>query len=272
MAFSFKDIKNTLVVDALNLAFRWKHQGKTDFIAEYAATVSSLASSYKCNRIIITADKGSSKYRKEILPSYKQNRKDKYAEQSEEEAEEFKKFFEEYSRTLEHLSSIGHTLLQFDGVEADDLAAHLVKNKTEYGLGNVVLISSDRDWDLLIQPGVMRFSYVTRKEITVDNWSDHYDVPQEKYADYKCLIGDKGDNIPGIRGIGPKRAVGLLDEYGTAYDIFDNIPIEGKYKYIEELNANPERILQNYELMDLLTYCNEAIGMDNISMIEETMK
>ena len=122
------------------------------------------------------------------------------------------------------------------------------------------------------RPGVMRFSYVTRKEITVDTWNDHYDVPIEKYADYKCLIGDKGDNIPGIRGIGPKRAIGLLDEYGTAYDIFDNIPIEGKYKYIEELNANPERILQNYELMDLLTYCNEAIGMDNISMIEETMK
>ena len=118
----------------------------------------------------------------------------------------------------------------------------------------------------------MRFSYVTRKEITVDTWNDHYDVPIEKYADYKCLIGDKGDNIPGIRGIGPKRAIGLLDEYGTAYDIFDNIPIEGKYKYLEELNANPERILQNYELMDLLTYCNDAIGVDNRSMIEEPMK
>ena len=80
--------------------------------------------------------------------------------------------------------------------ETEEEAIKIV-NETEYGLGNVVLISSDRDWDLLIQPGVMRFSYVTRKEITVDNWSDHYDVPQEKYADYKCLIGDKGDNIPG---------------------------------------------------------------------------
>ena len=52
-------------------------------------------------------------------------------------------------------------------------------------------------------------------------------------------------------------------------NIYDSIPISSKYKHIQELNANAERILQNYELMDLVTYCDDAIGADNISKIKE---
>ena len=59
MAFNFSDklinenANCTLIVDALNLAFRWKHQGRTDFRYEYQRTVLSLAQSYNCNNIII---------------------------------------------------------------------------------------------------------------------------------------------------------------------------------------------------------------------------
>ena len=275
MAFNFEDKiggdeGTALVVDALNLAFRWKHQGRTDFRHDYVAVVKSLATSYNCGNIIITADWGSSSYRKEILPEYKQNRKDKYATQTEEEKQAFIDFFEEYEETLELLAE-EYQVLRFKGVEADDLAAHLVKRKKDYGLEDVWLISSDRDWDLLIQDGVSRFSYVTRKEVTIDNWSDHYNVTPEEYISFKCLTGDKGDNVPGINGIGPKRAEGLIKDYGDAMTIYDNIPLSGSYKYIQELNANAEVLLKNYELMDLVTYCDEAIGVDNVSEIEGRM-
>ena len=275
MAFNFEDkiggdSGTALVVDALNLAFRWKHQGRTDFRHDYVAVVKSLANSYNCGNIIITADWGSSSYRKEILPEYKQNRKDKYATQTEEEKQAFIDFFEEYEETLELLAE-EYQVLRFKGVEADDLAAHLVKRKKDYGLEDVWLISSDRDWDLLIQDGVSRFSYVTRKEVTIDNWSDHYNVTPEEYISFKCLTGDKGDNVPGISGIGPKRAEGLIKDYGDAMTIYDNIPLSGSYKYIQELNANAEVLLKNYELMDLVTYCDEAIGVDNVSEIEGRM-
>ena len=275
MAFNFEDkiggdSGTALVVDALNLAFRWKHQGRTDFRHDYVAVVKSLANSYNCGNVIITADWGSSSYRKEILPEYKQNRKDKYATQTEEEKQAFIDFFEEYEETLELLAE-EYQVLRFKGVEADDLAAHLVKRKKDYGLEDVWLISSDRDWDLLIQDGVSRFSYVTRKEVTIDNWSDHYNVSPEEYISFKCLTGDKGDNVPGISGIGPKRAEGLIKDYGDAMTIYDNIPLSGSYKYIQELNANAEVLLKNYELMDLVTYCDEAIGVDNVSEIEGRM-
>jgi 5'-3' exonuclease len=276
MAFNFSEKVNNknpncaLIVDALNLAFRWKHQGRTDFRYEYQRTVESLARSYDCEKIIMTADWGSSTYRKQISPDYKQNRKDKFADQSEEEKIAFEEFFEEYEASLAVLKE-DHPLLRFKGVEADDIAAHLVKERERYGLEYIWLISSDRDWDLLIQENVGRFSYVTRKEVTLENWSTHYDVSPEEYISLKCLTGDKGDNVPGIPGIGPKRALGLIKEYGDALNIYDACPIPGRYKYIESLNENYEQIAQNYELMDLITYCDDAIGADNISEIRSLL-
>jgi 5'-3' exonuclease len=268
MSFNFNDIaatKNgTLIVDALNLAFRWKHQGRTDFRHEYVETVKSFANSYKCGKIIIAADQGSSWYRKNILPTYKENRKEKYAQQTEEEALAFKEFFLEYERTLS-LLNIDYTVIQIPSVEADDIAAHIVKHKEKYGLKNIWLISSDRDWDLLIRPEVSRFSYVNRKEVTYENWDEHYEVPIEQYACFKCLTGDKGDNVPGFPGIGPKRARDLLREFGSAYNIYDSVPLPGHYKYLQEINNNPDLILKNYELMDLITYCDDAIGTDTLS-------
>ena len=271
MAFNFTDklINDgncTLVVDALNLAFRWKHQGRTDFRYDYQNTVKSLAKSYDCERIIITADWGSSTYRKEIAPDYKQNRKDKFAEQSEEERIAFEEFFEEFEESLDLLRE-EYPILRYKGVEADDIAAHLVKYRKEYDLEYIWLISSDRDWDLLIQENVGRFSYVTRKEVRLDNWREHYEVCPEQYISLKCLTGDKGDNVPGIPGIGPKRAVQLIRDYGDAMDIYNSTPIESRYKYIQALNENAEQLLVNYELMDLMTYCDDAIGQDNIEDI-----
>ena len=271
MAFNFTDklINDgncTLIVDALNLAFRWKHQGRTDFRYDYQNTVKSLAKSYDCKRIIITADWGSSTYRKTIAPDYKQNRKDKFAEQSEEERIAFEEFFEEFEESLDLLRE-EYPILRYKGVEADDIAAHLVKYRQEYDLDYIWLISSDRDWDLLIQENVGRFSYVTRKEVRLDNWKEHYEVSPEQYISLKCLTGDKGDNVPGIPGIGPKRAVQLIRDYGDAMDIYNSTPIESRYKYIQALNENAEQLLVNYELMDLMTYCDDAIGQDNIEDI-----
>lgn len=271
MGKSFKEISTgdedtVMVVDALNLAFRYKHQKKRNFAEDYLRTVQSLAHSYKAGEIIIAADKGSSTYRKEILPEYKGNRKEKYEKQTEAEAEEFRLFIEDFEETMRLLKNY-YTIFRFEGVEADDIAAYLTKIIDK----NIWLISSDKDWDLLINPRVSRFSYVTRKEITNENWHEHYEVPQSEYISLKCLTGDTGDNVPGIKGVGPKRAIGLIEQYGSAFDVYDNIPIDSKYKFIQEINDSGERILDNYKLMDLLTYCEEAIGTNNIKEIQSCL-
>ena len=258
---------NLLIVDALNIAFRWKHQGVTDYKYDYVRTVESLAKSYNAGTIIICADGGSS-YRKAILPEYKANRKEKYAKQTPQEEKEFAMFMAEFSNTLTLLKK-SHPVFQFKGVEADDIAAYISMNLDKFNFDECWMVSSDRDWDLLINERVSRFSTVTRKEVTLDTWDEHYDFEVEDYITFKCLTGDKGDNVPGIPGVGPKRAVQLMEQYGTVFDIYDACPIEGKYKYIQSLNENAEQLLLNVELMDLVTYSEEAIGKDNIQVINE---
>jgi 5'-3' exonuclease len=277
MSITFKkatESNNTLlVVDALNLAFRYKHSGATDFATDYIRTVDSLKKSYKASHVIIACDQGSSTYRKTLSPEYKQNRKDKQEQQTDAERAAFELFFEDFLATIATIeTTTSYPVLKFQGVEADDIAAYIVSQKSKLSTDDIWLISSDRDWDLLVQPGVSRFSYVTRKEVTIDNWNDHYDFNPEDYISIKCLTGDSGDNVVGVPGIGPKRAVSLVAEYGSTYDIVANIPLPGKYKYIQELNQCRDVLLLNYQLMDLVTHCREAIGDDNLKQIDQTLE
>lgn len=277
MSISFKkatEANNTLmIVDALNLAFRYKHSGATDFATDYIRTVDSLKKSYKASHVIITCDQGSSSYRKALSPEYKQNRKDKQEQQTDAERAAFELFFEDFLATITAIEeTTSYPVLRFQGVEADDIAAYIVSQKSKLPTDDIWLVSSDRDWDLLVQPGVSRFSYVTRKEVTVDNWNTHYDFEPEDYISIKCLTGDTGDNVLGVPGIGPKRAAQLVQEYGSTYDIIANIPLQGKYKYIQELNKCGDLLMLNYQLMDLVTHCREAIGEANIQTIDETLQ
>lgn len=279
MTKTFNQITETsegslMIVDSLNLAFRYKHAKAVDFCEDYMRTVDSLKKSYKCDKLIIAGDMGSSSYRKAIYPLYKQNRKDKYAEQSEQEAAEFEAFFKEVQGVLAAYEESGvYPVIRFQGVEADDIAAYIVSKRKQHNLNQIWLISSDKDWDLLVDEGVSRFSYVTRKEITEENWNDHYDFSKEDYISIKCLMGDSGDNVPGVPGVGPKRAVDLVKAYGTTYDIIASLPIASKYKYITALNEfGADNLMLNYKLMDLVEFCEEALGQENTTKIDRVLK
>lgn len=275
MTVSFKEMSklepsSLMIVDSLNLAFRYKHAKAVDFAEDYMRTVLSFKKSYKCDKLIIAGDMGSSKYRKALYPEYKQNRKDKYEDQTEAEAAEFEEFLLEVGRIIQRYVDDGtYPVLRFAGVEADDIAAYVTAKRKKYCLDQIWLISSDRDWNLLVDEGVSQFSYVTRKEFTVDNWREHYDFERDDYISIKCLMGDSGDNVPGVPGIGPKRALQLVQEYGSTYDIISSLPISSKYKYIAALNTfGAEKLMLNYQLMDLITYCADAIGEENCKQID----
>lgn len=266
------DYDNTLmVVDALNLCFSFR--GKVNFAEAYVNMVQSLRRSYKAKYVIIACDKGSSSYRKGIYPEYKQNRKDKFELQTEAERIQFEIFFQEFEKALTLLEeSTEYPLLRFQGVEADDIGAYICSKIKEFpAVEHTWLITSDGDWDLLIAESISRFSYVTRKEVTLENWHERYDFEPEDYISIKCLTGDMGDNVIGVAGIGPKRAASLVQEYGTALDIVSSLPIDSKYKYVQELNKSKDLIMLNYNLMDLVTFCAEAIGESNCEIIDNTL-
>lgn len=259
-----RDPKNTLLVDALNLAFRWKHAGDPFKMPnDFSDTVASLAKSYDCGTVIVLADGGSA-WRKSLLPTYKSTRRAQAEAASADEKLLAKQFFEFYDETL---AKCKFPVIKLPGVEADDIAAYIVENKYTYDINSIWLISSDRDWDLLIEHDVSRFSTVTRKEITMDTWP--HEVPPEQYIDFKVLTGDKGDDIPGVDGVGPKRAQSIIEEYGSIFDIVGQLPLPGKSKYIQNLNQSKDKLLLGHQLMDLRTCCVEAIGEQMPNLLEQ---
>jgi 5'-3' exonuclease len=241
---------NLLVVDGLNLAFRWKHQKKEFFK-------------------VVLGD-GGSDYRKAIDPEYKANRKERYADQTEEEKKEFLNFLGEFQKCIDLCKEKGYLTIKYNGVEADDIAAVIALNREAIGVQDIWMVSSDKDWDLLITENISRFSTVTRKETTMGNWDEHYDFHPDMYLTFKCLCGDKGDNVPGVNGIGPKRASTMIADYGDVFDIMSTLPIQSKYKFMQNLNEfGAENLAKNIELMDLsydpdaqvLGHSKEIIGL-----------
>lgn len=261
---------NLMIVDSLNMAFSFR--GKTKYKDAYLNMIESLKRSYKASKVVIACDKGTSTYRQKILPEYKQNRVEMRESQTDAERLEFEAFFQEFIAAIDIIKSQGdYPVLQFSGVEADDISAYICNRYAKNR--HIWLISSDKDWDLLVGPNVSRFSYVTRKETTLDNWHEHYDYNPEDHISIKCLMGDTGDNILGVDKVGPARAKELVQKYGDTYEIIASLPIDSKYKYIQNLNAfGANNLLRNYRLMDLVSYCEEAIGEDNCKEIDKVIE
>lgn len=273
---TFKEINETgnnlLLVDGLNMSFSFR--GRLNFQEQYVKMITSLKRSYKASKVIICVDKGSSAYRKSIYPEYKNNRKIKQDAQTDAERIEFEAFFKCFEESLVLLeNSTNFPIIRFPGVEADDSIAYICGKFTKIPQDHIWIVSSDRDLNLLVSEGVSQFSYVTRKEITLNNWSEHHECDPDDYISVKCLMGDSGDNVPGVPGIGPKRAISLVKEFGSTYDIAASIPISSKYKYIKALNEfGADSLLLNYRLMDLVSYCEEAIGERNCKTIDNVLE
>lgn len=262
---------NLLIVDGLNLAFRWKHSGARKFYKEYLSTVQSFRKSYKAKYVVIATDSGKSSYRKSIYPEYKGDRDKKYSEQSESEKQIFQMFLEDYKESLKYIEDNSDIIvLEFDKTEADDIATY-ISCKYYLNFDYVWLLSTDEDWDLMLQDNMSRFSYVSKKEFSIENWHTHYDYPFDKHLSIKCLIGGE-DNIKGVPGIGPKRAVELVSKYGDIFSIIDSIPIASKFKFISELNKFKDTLLLNIELMDLVSYHREALGSENMGIIDNKIR
>lgn len=270
---------NLVIIDGINLAMRFKHRGHSVFGAEYLATINSLAASYGAKDVIHLSDWSKSTYRKEILPTYKGDRENKKAEQSEEESRAWEDFFEGYTRAVELVGEAGHCSIKLKGVEADDLATFFAEHLYDR-YDTIWLISTDADWDQLLNDKVKRWAYTTQKEFTLENFYEEHgcDSPEE-YSHVKAIQGDRGDTVPGVEGIGIKRAYNLVREYGSVHDLVGALPLEGKQMYVQNLNKSAELLLKNLELMDLPSYYFEAIehaartyNIDYVQQLNDILK
>lgn len=261
-----------LLIDGLNLAFRHLRGNHTSFAAEYISTIESLANSYEASKIIVLGDWGSY-WRKSYYPEYKANREEKRKNQTPEDEQKFSEFLDEFNNTCILLQAKGYPFIRQKGNEADDLFSAIIDSKYTKKYDKIWIISSDRDLNLLLSDRVSQFSTVTRKEYRLDNWSDYYPFRHEQFIDYKILSGDAGDNVSKAPGVGEKRAMSLLEEYDSVWDM--DFPLEGP-KYIQNLNefAKSGGLERNDMLMNIPEHYEEAINFtdpDNTNKIDKIL-
>jgi DNA polymerase-1 len=165
--------------------------------------------------------------RREILPQYKATRKPAPPD-----------FHAQIPLLRELLEAFGWPLYELDNYEADDIMGTFATAAGKKGI-ETCLVSGDFDMLQMISPTTR--VYITKKggtdlfEYDEAAFEDKYKVKHEQFVDYKALVGDASDNIPGVRKVGPIAAAKLLTAYGD---------LEGIYSHIDELKgAQKENLL-----------------------------
>lgn len=249
----YSSYNNLLIIDANNLSYRWLQRPNYDsFGADFIRTIQSLSKSYEAARTIVCFDFGKSYYRMDMHDEYKGTRK---KPQDEEEVKKYEDFFAVLNALPDE---IDEEVLKFRGVEADDILAYITQNVSSR-YEHTWIVSSDRDLYQLIDDNVSVFNIFGRKEVTVESLMDDYGTTPYEYMLSRIIEGDKSDNILGIEGIGPKRAQGLAKDHKEFYKLLDSLPLKGRSKYIQNLNAGRDTLLRNEKLINLKKYCEEAI-------------
>ena len=249
----YSSYNNLLIVDANNLSYRWlQRPNYNSFGADFIRTIQSLSKSYEAARTIVCFDFGKSYYRMDMHEEYKGTRK---KPQDEEEAKKYEDFFAVLNSLPDELDE---EVLKFRGVEADDILAFITQNVSDR-YDHTWVVSSDRDLYQLIDHNVSIFNIFGRKEVTIESLMEDYGTTPYEYMLSRIIEGDKSDNILGIEGIGPKRAQGLAKDHKEFNKLLESLPIKGRSKYIQNLNAGRDILLRNEKLINLKKYCEDAI-------------
>ncbi len=147
----------------------------------------------------------------------------------------------------------GARVLEQEGYEADDLIGTMARCATAAGL-ETVIVSADKDFMQLVGPGIRQWIPPARggpgEWVDAESVRVRWGVGPEEMIDLLALMGDASDNVPGVKGVGPKTAAELIGRFGS---------LDGVYRHLEELGkkavrANLERDRENaYLSRELVT-------------------
>lgn len=156
-------------------------------------------------------------------PTFRNKLFDQYQAQRPKLTDEFKT---QIPTVKEALNKGGIVHIEKDGYEADDLIG-TIANKYERNEFKVLILSGDRDVLQLVKNNIVVVSPQTGlSNMKIYNSNEvvkKFQIKPNLIPDFKALVGDPADNYPGAKGIGPKTAVKLIQEYQSIENLFKNI-------------------------------------------------
>ena len=243
-------MKRVILVDGNNLMFRsfyaTAYTGNimrnskgfpTNALYGFVSMINKILNEEKPEYIAVAFDIGKNS-RKEKYDFYKEGR--------HETPDELKR---QMPIARDILNAMGIKYLELAPYEADDIIGTLAKMADLDPEYDATIISSDRDLLQLISPVVdvkllKQSGYI---KYNPDTFKTEWGIEPIKIIDLKALAGDSSDNIPGVKGIGDKTALKLLQEYGSLECIYENIEnIKGKTK--EKLVNDKENAFMSKEI------------------------
>lgn len=211
----------------------------------------------KPDMVLIAWDSGKPTFRHETFKEYKGTRKKLDQE-----------LIVQFPIAREFLDAYGLKRYECDGIEADDIIGSFAKQHPEL---NIHILSSDKDLLQLIDPTTD--VYLMKKGISEMEVMDEAKLAEtmgivpSQIIDLKALMGDTADNIPGVKGIGEKTALKLLDKYHTVDAVYDHIDeIKGKLK--EKLETDKDKAFLSKYLATIKTDEQIPVTVEELTLGE----
>lgn len=143
--------------------------------------------------------------------------------------------------------------------EADDLIFSLSKDLNPH---QVVVVSSDKDMAQMLSDRVQIFDPFKEEFIDPDKFFQKYGFSVDKIIFYYSLIGDSSDNIPGVKGIGPKSAQNIVNNFSSLEDLYNNLDKVENKRTKELLSANKENAFLSHKLFSMYYY-NTSLSLQD---------
>lgn len=241
-------MKKIALIDGYGFVFRAYHSlppltrgDGTPVGAVYGFTnmLIKLLASLDVSHVAMVFDAGSKTFRNDMYPEYKANRPPC--------PEDLKP---QFPIVREAAESLNLAILEKSGVEADDIIATLAKQYSAKDY-EVLVISSDKDLMQLVDDKVTMYDAMKSKMIGIKEVEEKFSVKPDRVLDVLSLMGDASDNVPGVRGIGPKTAAELINEYGDLEAIFQNLDKIKQKKRKEYLENGYDNAILSKKLITL---------------------
>lgn len=244
-----------LLVDGHNLLFRmfygmpdnFRTQGGIKYNALYGfvSAVNKIYGMIAPTHMLVVFDSTDCGDRRTLDTDYKANRPD-YSEMAPDDCP-----FTQLPSIYKALELLNIPYSEIHGCEADDvIASYALACRNDF---DVVIMSTDRDYWQLVSSTVSILDYhgVNSTLVTPHTVRRKYGVEPSQFADWKCLVGDKSDNIVGVAGVGPKNAAALLAQFGTLECLIEHAEEIEKPSIRRAVTDAVERLTLNYKLIKL---------------------
>jgi DNA polymerase-1 len=245
-----------ILIDGFSLVFRAYHAlqrtgmksatGEPTFaVFAFANILTSLLDKHDPDAIAVVFDTAQPTFRHELYPEYKAHR-DAFPDD----------LVPQLARIKSLITAMGLEQVELPGFEADDIIGTIARRESQDG-HQILCVTSDKDYFQLVtdkvsilRPGknVGEYDVYTASEVRAK-----FGVGPEHVIDVLALIGDASDNVPGVKGVGEKTAIPLIEQFGSLEKVYEHLDQVEKASLKSKLEASREMAFLSKQLVTIHT-------------------